>query len=72
MTSMEETQKRQAEYVARLREEYEQNIADEMGQLYNQIVVFVSAAKIPLPHIITVLDILREDALEQAKLMYRR
>ena len=60
----------QAMVVAHLRAEYEANIADEMGQLYNQFISFIAATKVPLPNVLVVLEILKRNTVDQAIQMY--
>ena len=60
----------QALVVAQLRAEYESNISDEMAQLYNQFVAFISATKVPLPNVLVVLEILRRQTVNQAVSTY--
>ena len=56
--------------VAKLRAEYEANIADEMGQLYNQFVSFIAVAKVPLPNVLVVLELLKRNTIDQAVTVY--
>jgi hypothetical protein len=37
-----------------------------MGKLYNQFVSFVSTAKLPLPQVFLVLEMLKQDTIKQA------
>ena len=60
----------QAQMVAALRQEAEANLVDEMGQLHNQFVAFISAANIPLPQVALVLDLLKQETLNQAFSQY--
>ncbi len=56
--------------MALLREEYENNLSTEMGKLHNQFVAFIETAQIPLTHVLLVLDLLRQETLEQAHKTY--
>jgi len=69
-TDLNEALERQAAMVAKLREEYEGNISEDMGRLHNQFVSFISSAKIPLPHVLLVLDMLKRETLDQAFVLY--
>jgi hypothetical protein len=72
MNSLETIVEQQAAMVAKLREEYEAGIAGEMEQLYNQFVVFIATAKLPLPHVALVLDMLKQDVVNQSFEAYLR
>ena len=57
---------RQKVMAAALREDYEVHLADEMGRLHNQFVAFIATARLPLPHVLMVLDMLKRETLDQA------
>lgn len=57
---------KQAAVMQALRESYSAKLDEEMGWLYNQFVAFVSAAKVPLPNVILVLEMLKKDVVNQA------
>ena len=54
-----------------LKEEYDNTVVEQMSQLYNQFTTFIVAAQIPLPHVVTVLALLQQEALEQAAQAYK-
>lgn len=56
---------------AALREGYEENLVDEMGKLYNQFVGFIATARLPLPQVLLVLEMLKQDVIEQAAMRYK-
>lgn len=49
---------------------YEMRISDEMEALHNRIVAYISEAQIPLTHVLMVLEILKQETLEQAMKKY--
>lgn len=49
---------------------YSKQLNDEMGNLHNRFVAFISEAKIPLPQVFVVLDILKAECLELAQKQY--
>lgn len=49
-----------------LRTENDAALVDEMGQLHNQFVSFISAAQLPLTHVSVVLAMLQRETLDQA------
>jgi len=49
---------------------YEKHLSDEMGQLHNRMVAFIAESRLPLPHLISVLDILKAEAVELARKRY--
>lgn len=53
-----------------LSQEYDLTLDDQMGQLYNQFVVYISSAKIPMTHVLLVLELLKKDTIEQAYRKY--
>jgi len=46
---------------------YEDVLEKQMQLLYRRIEVFIATSQIPLVHVVTVLDLLKTDALEQLK-----
>lgn len=50
--------------------QHEAQMSDNMGHLYNRFVGYISEAKVPLPNIITVLELLLHEALTLAKEKY--
>ena len=61
---------KEAEALTRLQKIYSQQVNDETGFLHNKIVAFISEARLPLTHVITVLDMVREEAIELARQKY--
>jgi len=49
---------------------HQSQMDDAMGNLHNRFVAYISEARVPLPMVITVLEILLDEALEMAKLRY--
>ena len=47
-------------------ESYETKLEKDMGQLHNQFVAFISTAKLPLPQVLLVLQILVKETIDQA------
>lgn len=62
--------KKQSAVMQALGDSYSETLDKEMGRLYNQFVAFISTAKIPLPNVILVLEMLKRDAVEQAFCKY--
>jgi len=58
--------KKQEAIMQALQEEYVSSLDDSMGKLYNQFVSFVSTAKLPLPQVFLVLEMLKQDTIKQA------
>lgn len=56
----------------RLEKIYGQHLTDSMGRLHNQMVAYISEAQIPLPHLILVLELLRDEAVELARREYMK
>jgi|GEM_PF-4632900 len=54
----------------RLEKVYGQHLADEMGKLHNRLVGYISEAQIPLPHVVLVLELLKDEAMELARQEY--
>ena len=46
--------------------QFDETLNDRMGHLHNQIVGFVSESRLPITHVITVLQMLLSEANEQA------
>jgi hypothetical protein len=59
------------EIVKRIIDDHESRIDDNMGHLYNRFVGYISEAQIPLPQVITVLNMLLRDALGLAEQKYK-
>lgn len=53
-----------------LAEEYMARLDDSMGQLHNQFVAFIASAKLPLPNVLLVLEIVKSEIVDQASLKY--
>lgn len=51
---------------------YGQHLTDSMGRLHNQLVAYISEAQIPLPHLVLVLELLRDEAIALAKQEYMK
>lgn len=49
---------------------YESYLDDEMGNLHNQFVAFISESKLPLPQVLIVLKILEAETIEIARHKY--
>jgi len=47
--------------------QFDETLNDRMGHLHNRMVAFVSESRLPITHVITVLQMLLSDATEQAK-----
>ena len=58
------------EAMGQLTKLYESEIADEMGKLHNRFVAYISEARLPLTHVIMVLEMLHQETLELAKKQY--
>ena len=58
------------EIIAEIVSNYEAGVTDQMGHLHNKFVGFISEAKIPLPNVITLLQMLLNEALEMANKKY--
>lgn len=56
--------------LARLEKVYGQQLADKMGKLHNRLVGYISQAQIPLPHVVLVLEMLKDEAMELARQEY--
>ncbi|MFH2030837.1 MAG: hypothetical protein ABIJ40_09530 [Bacteroidota bacterium] len=49
---------------------YENQVTEQMGQLHNKFVGYISEAKIPIPNVITLLQMLLKEALDLANQKY--
>ena len=47
--------------------QFDETLNDRMGFLHNQMVGFVAESRLPITHVITVLQMLLSEATEQAK-----
>ena len=47
--------------------QFDETLNDRMGHLHNRMVAFVAESRLPITHVITVLQILLSEATEQAK-----
>ncbi len=56
----------------RLEKIYGQHLTDSMGRLHNRMVAYISEARIPLPHVVMVLDLLKDEAVELARREYMK
>lgn len=54
----------------RLEKIYGQHLTDSMGRLHNQMVAYISEARIPLPHLVMVLELLLNEAVQLARQEY--
>ena len=61
---------RQTELLQQLGEAYKDSLDEQMGQLHNQFVAFISAARLPLPQVLVVLEILVNETVAQATERY--
>jgi hypothetical protein len=52
---------------AEIEAEHEANLDDLTGRLYNQIIAFTSEAKIPLYHMLVVIEIVKSEVVEQIR-----
>lgn len=56
----------------RLEDVYGKHLVDSMGELHNRLVAYISEARIPLPHLVLVLELLRDEAVELARREYMK
>lgn len=56
----------------KMQQMYEVQLDDKMGKLHNQLIAYVSQAQIPLPHLVLVLDLLKDEAVQLAKQKYMK
>jgi len=61
---------RRSEMLKKFGEEYESQLDERMGQLYNQFVSFISASQLPLSQVLIVLEIIIRETVDQAKKRY--
>ena len=61
---------RQTQLLQHLGEAYSDRLDEQMGQLHNQFVTFISAARLPLPQVLLVLEILVNETVAQATERY--
>jgi hypothetical protein len=61
---------RQTELLQHLGEAYKESLDEQMGQLHNQFVTFISVSRLPLPQVLLVLEILVSETIAQAKARY--
>ena len=61
---------RRLELMAHLSEAYLSALDEQMGQLHNQFVAFISEAKLPLPQVLLVLEMLVSETVAQAHAKY--
>jgi len=54
----------------RVRLVYENHLTDEMGILHNRFVAFISESRLPLPHVLLVLEMLISETIDQAQKKY--
>jgi hypothetical protein len=45
---------------------YSMKLEEEMGQLHNQFVAFISASRLPLPQALLVIEMIRKELIDQA------
>ena len=62
-------EKQQAMFAV-LSEAYSAKLDEEMGKLHNQFVAFIATARLPLPQVLLVLEILVKETVEQAIAKY--
>jgi hypothetical protein len=58
------------EIIQTIIDDYEGQVIDRMGHLHNRFVGFISEAKIPLPQVITLLEMLLREAMDLANAKY--
>lgn len=49
---------------------YREHLSNEMGKLHNRFVAFISESRLPLPQIMLVLDMLKNEAVDLARKAY--
>jgi len=69
-TDVNEALEHRTELLQELGKAYSEQLDDQMGQLYNQFVVFISSAGIPLPQVLLVLEMLVYDTIHQSHTKY--
>ena len=70
MIEVTEAVQRQTELLQHLGEAYAEHLEEQMGQLHNQFVTFISVSRLPLPQVLLVLEILVSETVAQAKAKY--
>lgn len=63
-------QKASPQIVEKILESKGRQMEDEMGQLHNRFVAFISESKLPLPMVVLVLEMLLAEATDQALVKY--
>ena len=66
---MKKEEKKQAVLEA-MAKQYAEQLDNDMGQLHNQFVGFISASKLPLPQVALVLEILLRETVDEAMKRY--
>ncbi len=56
--------------IDRLRQLYDQYLTDEMGNLHNRFVAYISESRLPLPQVLLVLEMLKAKTIDIAKKKY--
>lgn len=49
---------------------YQEHLSNEMGKLHNRFVAFISESGLPLPQVMLVLDMLKDEAVDLARKAY--
>lgn len=70
ISEQEEAQIVQAEKLKMLGDAYEAKLEVDMEKMHNQFVGFISVAKLPLPQVLLVLQMLVQETIEQAYKKY--
>jgi hypothetical protein len=68
--TVEAALEKQQAIMEKLGEAYSMKLDDAMGHLHNRFVTFISESKLPLPHVVIVLEILLREAVDQAMRQY--
>lgn len=61
---------KQEAIMKKMAEMYSTRLDDQMGQLHNQFVGFISESQLPLPQVLLVLQMLVHETVEQAARQY--
>ncbi len=69
-TAAREAKEKQAAIISMLSESYAAKLEHDMEKLHNQFVAFISAAELPLPQTLLVLQILVRETIDQAHTKY--
>jgi len=56
--------------LAKLKIVYEEHLNDEMANLHNRFVAFISESRLPLPQALMVIKMLEAEIMDQARLKY--